>query len=86
MAQRQALEILSSSIKRNYELKPGERGFIEGARFGGVNPPEVAKVLDRPVSTIYSTSNRAGSRHNFESRPRSGRPKHYTEREKRLII
>lgn len=76
----------SANNKRNQELKPLERSYIAAAHKYGGTATQIAEDLQRPRSTIYSTLRNASSKQNFESRSRSGRPKIFTDRDKRSII
>ncbi|THC88491.1 hypothetical protein EYZ11_012060 [Aspergillus tanneri] len=83
---RPPLSPFSANIKRYQQLDPKERAYIQGLYHGGRKPTEIARLLNRPLQTIYTTLNRASLRQDFEAQPRSGRPKTYTDRDKRLVI
>jgi hypothetical protein len=70
MSERRALGTLSPNIRRNTELKPAERAFIQGARFGGASGSKTAEALDRPVSNIYSSTDPATLQDDYRSQPR----------------
>jgi hypothetical protein len=73
MPERRALGTLSSNIRRN------KRAFIQEARFGGASGSKIAEALDRPISSIYSSTDRATLQDDYHSQPRADRPRHYTE-------
>lgn len=81
-----ALIPLSPNVRRNQELKPQDRSYIAALYYAGQKPAEIARLLNRPASTIYSVISRATSRHDFTTLPRSGRPKSTSDRANRQII
>jgi transposase len=57
-----------------------------GARIQGALYKEIATQISRPISTIATTLQRDAERVNSATKPRSGRPKKLTDRDKRKII
>lgn len=68
------------------QLTPVQRAYIIGLRDGGMRPAEIARKLNRPLSTITTTLYRAPARINQESIHRKGRPRKYTPRDERHIL
>ena len=73
-----------NSIRRK-ELSTTQRAAICAAAKFGHNSGEIARVLEHPVSTVKSILQRAPSDDNYESKPRSGRPKLRTATDERHI-
>lgn len=68
------------------ELTTYTRGLIIGKHESGVSMTHISQTLGIPLSTVSETIKRNPERINGESSPRSGRPKSYTERDRRHII
>jgi transposase len=77
---------INGNRRRNTELTIYERAIAVGARIQGASHKEIATQLSRPISTIITTIQRDAERVNGSSKPRSGRPKKLTDRDKRKIL
>jgi IS30 family transposase len=77
---------ISGNITKRKELTPYTRGLIIGKHEAGVPISQISHTLGIPSSTVFETIQQNSKRDNGESSPRSGRPKSYTERDKRHII
>jgi transposase len=84
--QRVPLGPRSGNIRRGPELNPFTRAKIIGAHDFGATPTQIGKRYKLAESTIRSTIELNPERSNGVSKPRSGRPKLYTEREERCIL
>jgi transposase len=84
--QRVPLGPRSGNIRRGPELSPFTRAKIVGARDFGGTPTQIGTRYNLAESTIRSTLKLDPERSNGISKPRSGRPKLYTEREERCIL
>jgi hypothetical protein len=82
---RRILGVLDGNIKKRRELTPKKRGAIVGARLCGVAATKVARVLKVPITTVYSTEKADLLRVEGFTRPRSGRPIEYSDREVRAL-
>jgi len=80
------LEPITPNVTPRHELTPYQRGLIIGARLAGATIPTIAKAQNRSINTIKSTLRRAHLQPEGDSQPRSGRPKVYSDREKRALI
>jgi len=82
------LILMETSVNRipRTELSPHIRGVIIGMHIGGKNPSEIARILRLPRRTVRDQIHRFPQRHANQSRPRSGRPRAYTERDERRIL
>jgi hypothetical protein len=76
----------SGNSRRGPELTPYQRGRILGAATLGRTPTRIADVENWPISTIKSTIELDLERNNGQSKPRSGRPKLYNDRDERRIL
>jgi len=76
----------SGNARRGPELTPYARGRIVGAARAGISPAQIARDENRSYSTITSTLELDLQRDEGESKPRSGRPKLYTDRDERKIL
>lgn len=83
---RRPLSEKSVNITSRKELSPFLRGQIIGKHQSGCNPTQISRDLQIPRSTVNGTINRISHQINGKSSPRPGRPKAYTERDKRHII
>jgi hypothetical protein len=71
---------------RGHELTPYERGKIEGAAAAGLSLSKIGALVKRVKSTVSTTLEKAGSRSNGHSKPRSGRPQKYSDRDQRAML
>ena len=76
--------INGNSIRK--ELTPYKRGQITGGVESGQTPAEIARALNIPDATVRSTISRDPLRNEGHSRPRSGRPKKYSDRDELPIL
>jgi hypothetical protein len=76
----------SGNSRRGPELTPYQRGRILGAATLGRTPTQIADVENCPISTIKSTIELDLERNDGQSKPRSGRPKLYNDRDERCIL
>jgi transposase len=83
---RRPLAQISGNITTNNELSPYLRGLIIGKYDAGVTITQISQILEIPSSTVFNTIQRNSKRNDGKSSSRSGRPKSYTERDKRHII
>ena len=74
-----------NSIKRK-ELSPFLRGKIFAKHSDGLSAANISRDLGIPRTTIWSTLQRESTQLDGKSFPRPGRPKSYTERDKRHIL
>lgn len=68
------------------ELSPYERGLITGAVAGGATLRKTAALFGIPISTVQSTVSRASTRANGVTKPRSGRPRKVSDRDRQYIV
>ncbi|KAM3078980.1 hypothetical protein ACMFMF_003906 [Clarireedia jacksonii] len=83
---RRILGVLDGNIKKRRELTPKKRGAIIGARLCGVAATTVARVLKVLITTIYSIEKADLLRIEGYTRPRSGWPIEYSDREVRALV
>jgi hypothetical protein len=83
---RTPLRSISTNQTPRKELSPRTRGYIQGLTDSGATPTQISRELRIPKSTIQDTIIKAPSRPHGKSKPRSGRPIIYTDREARRII
>ena len=84
--QRIPLGTRSVNVRRGPELSPNTRGKIIGAKDFGGTATQIGKRYNYPESTIQSTCKLEPERVRNVSQPRSGRPKTYSDRDKRYIL
>ena len=70
---------------RSFELSPQQREQIIGAHLSGIKGIVIATQLDIPSSTVYDTINRYKKTSSPHPDTRPGRPKSFSERDKRLL-
>jgi hypothetical protein len=85
MPRRPLAQINGNSIKRK-ELSPYMRGIITRKHQSGVRTSHISEDLQIPRSTVNNTIEQIPRQNNGKSIPRPGRPKSYTERDKRHIL
>ena len=78
---RRALQPITGNRRKIRELRPVERGRIEGKRQLGLTVAQIARDENRPDQTVRDTLQQGSIRIDQESLPRSGRPKKYTDRD-----
>jgi transposase len=83
---RRPLAQISGNTTKGKELTPYSRGLIIGEYNCGVKPSQISRNLQIPRSTVIDTIQQKSKRDDGKSSPRPGRPKSYTERDKRHII
>jgi IS30 family transposase len=83
---RTPLGVISGNIQKNKELTPYQREKIIAAAQFGHSPSEIAKVLERPKSTVQTTLKLDSIRYEGHTRGRSGRPREYNERDVRNLV
>jgi hypothetical protein len=83
---RRPLAQISGNSTKEKELTPYSRGFIIGESYCGVKPSQISRNLQIPRSTVVDSIQQNSKQNDGKSIPRSGRPKSYTERDKRHII
>lgn len=71
---------------KNRELSENERSEVIGLWKGRKSTREIAKIVNRPQSTVNSIIQRYKRRGNVADAERRGRPKILTDRDKRKII
>ncbi len=76
----------SGNERRGPELTLYQRGLIVGAASLGAKPTQLAKRHKLSRDTIKSTLRLDLERKDGESKPRSGRPKAYLDRDERKIL
>ena len=76
----------SGNVTRGPELSPFARGKIVGAAQMGSNPSRIAAIQNLSRSTIRNTLRLNHERNDGQSKPRTGRPKLYTDRDERSIL
>jgi transposase len=76
----------SGDSRRGPELTPYGRGKIIGAVESGKSPGQIAASQKLSRSTLYHTIYADPERDEGRSKPRSGRPKLYTDRDERRIL
>jgi transposase len=77
---------LTAGRQSGQELSPFARAAIAGAVVAGASPAAVARAFRVSRATVQVTLQRFESSATFTSKPRTGRPKVLTRREKRYII
>ena len=83
--QRRPLRPITGNANKRRELTPFVRGIIKGKLLDGKTPTDIAKDLNIPRPTIYTTKQNLSSQVDGKSKPRSGRPLSYTTRDTRHI-
>jgi hypothetical protein len=83
---RRPLAQISGNTSTTKELSPYSRGLIIGKYEAVVSLSQISESLAIPSSTVFDTIQQNSKRNNGKSIPRPGRPKSYTERDKRHII
>jgi hypothetical protein len=76
----------SGNARRGPELTPYARGKIVGAAQLGASPTVIATLQNLPRTTISSTIHVDPERNEGQSKPRTGRPKLYTDQDERRIL
>jgi hypothetical protein len=76
----------SGNSRRGPELTPYARGKIVGAAQMGSSPSVIAAVQNQSQTNIRNTLRLDLERNEGQSKPRSGRPKLYTDRDERRIL
>jgi transposase len=71
---------------KHHELTPYERGRIQGAADAGLSHSKIGALIKCVKATVTKTLQRAGSRLNGQSKPRSGRPQKYSDRDQRAML
>jgi transposase len=79
------LQPISGNKRRGKELSPYLRGQIMSAREEGASFRDIAKRLEIPVSTVFTTVKSTG-RQEGHSLSRTGRPSYISERDKRALL
>ena len=77
---------ISANIQRRRELSPYERGIIVGVSKTTDSATVIAQLTKVPRTTIQSTLLIDSEHDEGTTKPRSGRPKIYDERDERLIL
>src|ERR1700743_3125633 len=77
---------ITSNRKAGTELSPHIRSVIIGMKLAGKNGVQIADALKLPQSTVYKTIDQFSERNENQSKPRSGAPKRYTERDERRVL
>ena len=72
---RRALQPIADNTRKLRELRPVERGKINGKAETGLTVAQIARDENRPESTVRDTLRQGLVRIDQESLPRSGRPK-----------
>lgn len=85
-ATRAALAEITPNRSRNHELSPYQRALIVGRKLGGQSAREIADAENTPIRTVYATIEKSDYRDDGLSKPRSGRPRNYTEADEQLIL
>ncbi len=83
---RRPLAQINGNKTNRKELTTYTRGLIIGKHESGVSMTHISQTLGIPLSTVSETIKKNPERINGESIPRSGRPRSYTERDRRHII
>ena len=83
---RTPLTSVSGNKPRNTELNQCQRGMIIGAQALGHAPAEIAKTLNVPRTTVIYTLQKHPERNNENSKSRSGRPRIFSNCDRRRII
>jgi transposase len=83
---RRPLGVISGNVQRRRELKPHERGKVIGASIAGATPGRISTLLNIPDQTVRDTISQDILRDDHKSKPRTGRPKCYTERDERMLL
>ena len=78
--------ITPNTIRKRTELSPRKRGQILGMRDAGTPVSRIARVLNTPQTTIFTTLRRHEQRPHGKSMPRAGRPKVLDLRDQRTIL
>jgi len=86
LCQRTPLKPIPSNIIPHHELTPYQRGQIAGAKAAGARVCDIVTATSRSKSTVLSTLRQADVRLEGLSKPRSGRPRLYSDRVKRNLI
>jgi hypothetical protein len=76
----------SRNARRGPELTPYQRGLIVGAASLGKKPTRIARQYKLPLETVKSTLRLNLVRNEGQLKPRSGRPKAYSDRGERKIL
>jgi Transposase len=80
------LSEISANRAPNCELSPYLRGQIERSRDLGQRNKVIADTLNLAPTTVQYTLDKSTQRNEGNTQTRKGRPKKYTERDKRRII
>ena len=83
---RRPLGVIDGNIKKRQELTPYKRGQLVGARIAGAKLTDIIDVFDILKSTVKYTLRHDPVRNDGASKPRSGAPKQYTDRDERVIL
>jgi hypothetical protein len=83
---RRPLSEISANRAPNYELSPYLRGKIERSRDFSQKSKIIADILNLAPTTVQYTLDKSTQRNEGNTLIRKGRPKKYTERDKRYII
>lgn len=75
-----------SNLPKHHEYSPYQRGIIVATRRALGSDRAAAEELKIPKSSVNNTVRADESRHNGESKPRSGRPPVCDDREKRRLL
>jgi hypothetical protein len=76
----------SGNIRQGPELTPYARGKIIGAAGIGCTPTQIAAAQNITRGTVRSTLRLDPERNEGQSKPRSGQPKLYTDRDEYRIL
>lgn len=83
---RRVLGPIDGNVDKRKQLSAYERGRIVGANLCGTRPAHIARILNLPDSTVRTTIRNAPLRNEGETRPRTGRPVTYSDREVRRTV
>lgn len=89
MPRRRALEELSNNEQNKRarrELSPATRGYIIGAMDAGQSGVEVGRAIGVRPDTVRKTYRKREERPHQESKPRSGAPRKWNDRDERRIL
>ena len=78
---RRPLQSITGNRRKLRDLKPRERGIIEGKSLEKKSGRAIAREESRPESLVRYTLTKAAERLDQESLPRSGRPLVYIKRD-----